>query len=331
MKKLFAMTMVVMLAAALFAGCGTPAASGVKTGLAVVTSIAKSSDATAEAAGVAEAYSTIAAVTVDASGKIVSCVIDAAQTVANFDAAGAVTTPLDTEYQTKNERGEGYGMKGQSSIGKEWNEQAAAFAAYVVGKTAAEVQGIAVEAGLVTDADLAASVTIHVTDFISVVVKAVENAQDLGASADDSLRVAAATSIAGSKNATADAAGVVEAYSYYTALTKDASGKITSCVLDASQAKVTFDATGKVTADLAAGVQTKNELKEAYNMKGNSGIGKEWYEQAAAFAKYVVGKTPADVAGIALDETGHATSADITASVTVHINDFLNVIAKAAK
>ncbi len=353
MKKLFAFVMAVMLLSVLVAGCGpktpgtetpapgtetpaagteAPAADSVKTGLAVVTTVSDSTDAAADTAGLVQGYSTIAAVTVAADGKIVACVIDAAQTKVNFDATGAVTTPLDTEFQTKNELGDAYNMRGQSGIGKEWNEQAAAFASYVVGKTADEVQGIAVtEDGHASDADLTASVTVHVVDFITAVTKAAANAKELGASSGDTLSVGTVTSISDSKNAAADAEGLVQVYNNYAVITRNGEGTITSCVIDASQAKVTFDAAGKITSDISAAVQTKDELGDAYNMKGQSGIGKEWYEQAAAFAAYVTGKTPAEVAGIALDAEGHATSSDITASVTVHIGDFLAAIAKAAK
>lgn len=66
-------------------------------------------------------------------------------------------------------------------------------------------------------------------------------------------------------------------------------------------------------------------------MKAASSIGEEWYEQAAAFAQYVTGKTASEVSGIAVDETGHAADSDLTASVTVGIADFLAAIAKAAE
>jgi hypothetical protein len=359
MKKLFAFVMAVMLLGALAAGCGTgtpgavtetpaaateapaavteapvateaPAADVVKTGLAVVTSVSGSKDVAADAEGLAQGYSTIAAVTVDAEGKIVACVIDAAQTNVNFDATGAVTTALDTEFQTKNELGEGYGMKSASSIGKEWNEQAAAFAAYVVGKTVDEVKGIAVSEGYAADADLKASVTVHVTDFITVVANAATYATELGATAADTLSIGTVTNIAKSTNATADAEGLVQVYNTYAAVTKNADGVITSCIIDASQANVNFDTTGKITSDISAPIQTKNELGEAYGMKSKSAIGKEWNEQAAAFAAYVTGKTAADVQGIAVSE-GYAADADLKASVTVHVTDFINVVAKAAK
>ncbi len=359
MKKLFAFVMAVMLLSALVAGCGTtapgttetpavsteapvtgteapvvnteaPTTDVVKTGLAVVTSVSGSKDAAADPAGLAQGYSTNAAVTDDAEGKIVSCVIDAAQTNVNFDTAGVVTTALDTEFQTKNELGEGYGMKAASSIGKEWNEQAAAFAAYVVGKTAEEVNGIAVSEGYAADADLKASVTVHITTFMEVVAKAVNNAQELGATAVDTLSIGTVTNIAKSKNAAADAEGLVQVYNTYAAATKNADGVITSCVIDASQANVNFDTTGKITNDISVAVQTKNEIGEGYGMKAASSIGKEWNEQAAAFAAYVTGKTAAEVEGIAMSE-GYAADADLKASVTVHVTDFINVVAKAAK
>ena len=54
----------------------------------------------------------------------------------------------------------------------EWKEQAAAFALYVTGKTAAQVSGIAVTEGRPADADLAASVTIAIGDFQKLIGKA---------------------------------------------------------------------------------------------------------------------------------------------------------------
>lgn len=334
MKKLIAFTLVMALVAVMFVGCGkagTNSQAAVKTGLGIITTIANSADATETDSGVAEGYSTIAAVTVDGAGKIVSCVIDAAQTNVKFGADGAITTPLDSEFQTKNELGAAYPMKAASGIGKNWDEQAASFAAYVVGKTADEVKGIAVDKGIATDTDLVASVTIHITDFIEAVTKAVANATELGASSSDTLRIGTLTSIASSTGATADVEGIAKIDNTYAALTMDEAGKITSCVIDSSLASISFDATGKVTTALDKVFRTKNEIKEEYGLKGNSSVGKEWYEQAAAFAAYATGKTPAEVAGTAVDATGHPTGSDLTASVTISVGSFMGAIAKAAK
>jgi hypothetical protein len=309
---------------------GNAGTGGVKTGLAVINSVAKSTDA-GDKDGLAQTDSLVVAVTVDEGGKILACVIDAVQSKINFSKEGKLVTPLNTTFESKNELGEAYDMKKASGIGKEWNEQAAAFAAYVVGKTAAEVKGIAVnEEGVPTDADLVSSVTVHVTDFIAGVEKAAANAQALGASASDKLSLSTTTNMSKSADA-GEKDGVAQAYSLYMALTTDASGVITSSVIDGSQCNVNFDKTGKITSDLKAAPQTKNELGEAYDMKKASSIGKEWNEQAAAFAKYITGKTPAEVAGIAVNEEGVATEADLLSSVTVHISDFLLLVEKAAK
>lgn len=326
MKKYLSLALALLLVLTLFTGCG---AKTVKTGLGVVTSIASSTEPTADKAGNAQADSTVAAVLVGADGKIVNCKIDVAQTRIAFDATGAITTPLDYACKSKQELKEGYNMKGSSKIGKEWYEQADAFAAYVVGKTVDEIKGIALSAdGEPSGADLTSSVTIHAGDFIAAVVKAVANAQDLGAKATDTLGLGVSTTISSSANATADKDGVAQPASHYTATTFDKDGKITSCYIDASQTNVNISAEGKITTDLASTFKTKNELGPEYNMKPVSGIGKEWNEQADAFGKYVVGKTVDDVKGMALNE-GYPSGADIVSSVTIHVTDMIDVVAKA--
>ena len=355
MKKLLSLVLSLTLTTAILAGCGGTAktdnsastttstaastaastetsteANGdaVKTGLAVVSSIAKSTDA-GEKDGLAEVDSLIAAVTVDKDGKIVKCAIDAAQTKINFSAAGKILTDLKTEFKSKQELGAEYGMKKASAIGKEWNEQADAFAKYVVGKTIEEVKGIAVnDKGTAGDAELASSVTIHIGDFIAVTEKAIANSKELGAKAGDKLGLGVSTNIAKSVDAGVKD-GVAQAYSMYTASTFAADGKITSSVIDASQSNVNFSKEGKITSDLKAPLKTKNELGAEYGMIKASKIGKEWNEQADAFAKYVVGKTLEQVKGIAVNQEGVSTEAELTSSVTVHIADFQNVIEKA--
>ncbi|MDF2537963.1 MAG: uncharacterized protein K0S76_984 [Herbinix sp.] len=300
-----------------------------KTGLAIVTALGKSKNAAADADGLAEVDSTVVAVLVGEDGKIVDCKIDVAQTKMNFNAEGKLTTDIATKFKSKQELGAEYGMVGKSDIGKEWNEQANAFATYVIGKTIDEVKGIALnEEGKTTDADLASSVTVHVNEFIDAIDKAVASAQNLGASSTDKLGLGISTDMAKSKDATAEADGLAQAYSHYVVTTTDAAGKITSCVIDASQGNVNFNATGVVTTDLTVAPESKQVLKDAYGMKAKSGISKEWYEQANAFATYVTGKTLDEVNGIAMTD-GYATDADLLSSVTVHINAFVEVINKA--
>ena len=113
----------------------------------------------------------IAAVTMNGDA-ITSCVIDAVQAQVSFDGQGQLLTDLSAPVSSKNDRGADYGMGAVSSIGKEWNEQAAAFAAYVTGKTLDEVAGIAVdEATKPAEADLASSVTISIGGFQALLEK----------------------------------------------------------------------------------------------------------------------------------------------------------------
>lgn len=355
MKKFYALLLVLTMSVGSFVGCAKqepaetpvveqpvteepteeepaeePAQEGsVKTGLAVVTSLGKSKDATAEAEGSGQSDSVVIAVTVDGEGKVVKAAIDTAQTKIGFSAEGKVTSDLTASYASKQELKDEYGMKKASKIGKEWYEQANALAEYFVGKTAEEIKAIPTEAGVTTDADLVSSVTIKIDDYKAAAVAAIENAQDLGAKAEDKLGLGIVTTIAKSKDAAADAAGLAQAYSTYTATTFDADGNITSSVLNASQANVNFDATGKITTDLTAPVKTKVELGEAYGMKAASKIGKEWFEQAAAYAEFAVGKTVEDLKAVEVDETGHVTDADLVSSVTVGNADFNTAIEEA--
>ena len=104
-----------------------------------------SSASAGEEDGLIQTDVTIVAVTVDETGVITDCVIDAVQAKANFDSQGQLLTDLTVPVPSKNELGADYGMGSISGIGKEWNEQAQALADYVVGKTADEVLGIAVD------------------------------------------------------------------------------------------------------------------------------------------------------------------------------------------
>jgi len=161
-------------------GKATPvnAAATDKLGIGIVTSTNRSADAADGQDGVAEAYSYYAVVTVNADGVVTSALIDSNIGDVKFDATGKITSDLTSRVATKLELGAAYGMKQASSIGKEWDEQANAFSAYVVGKTADEIKGIAVGTdGKPAGADLTASVTITLSDLSSPVLKAIANAK----------------------------------------------------------------------------------------------------------------------------------------------------------
>ena len=147
------------------------AQSGDTLKLASISSISSSTGATAEKNGTAQLDCDVTALTVK-DGRITSCCIDSLQAKVSFDTTGTITTDLTAPVQTKNQLGENYGMVAWGGAIAEWNEQAAAFASYVTGKTGAEVAGIAVSEGKPSDADLSASVTIAIGGFQALIAKA---------------------------------------------------------------------------------------------------------------------------------------------------------------
>jgi hypothetical protein len=207
-----------------------------------------------------------------------------------------------------------------SGIGKDWFEQADALATYLKGKTMDEVLAVGMDdAKHATDAALTASVTIKIDGYLAAVAKAMQNAQSVGAKVGDKLGLGIVTDMHMSKAATADAAGTAQSYSFMTAVTYDAQGVVTSCILDGLQGTVAFDLKGQIVSDINAAPQTKQELGDAYGMKKASAIGKEWFEQANAFAAYVVGKNAEQIAGIKLTDDGKAADADLASVATVTV------------
>ena len=302
-----------------------------KTGLAIVAGVGDSKSATADEAGEGKYDVTMVAVLVDDNGVIQDCVIDGVATAVQFDAAGALVTDTAVAPQTKNELGENYGMVAWGGAIAEWDQQAAALASFAVGKTVEELKSGAIdETGRAPEGtDLASSATIYLGGYVSDIEAAAANAQHLGAQSGDVLKLASINAIDGSASA-GEKDGFTQLDATVTALTMNGE-TITSCVIDSVQAKVSFDTTGTITSDLTAPVQTKNELGENYGMVAWGGATAEWNEQAASFASYVTGKTPAEVSGIAVDERTAPTDADLASSVTIAIAGFQALIAKAAQ
>ena len=286
-----------------------PVAEGaVKTGLAIAAGIKID-----EEGGKASYDVTFVAVNVDDNGVITACAFDSlGADVALEDIAAA-----NGNVKTKHELGYDYGMVAYGASDKEWFEQADALAAYAVGKTVEELKNGAVgESGYAVDADLATSATIYLGGYVSAIEKAVANAKHLGASAGDELKLATNNALKeGGLNC--DAAAVT---------LKD--GVITSCYLDSLQASLNVAEDGTISA---GNTLTKNELGYDYGMVNYKASTMEWFQQAEGFAAYVTGKTPAEVAGIAVDESTYPTDADLTASCTIAIGGFQALIAKAAQ
>ena len=149
------------------------AQAGDELRMVTLNSLAGSVSASEEGAGCAQLATDIAVVTVK-DGVITSCIIDSVQADVAFDMTGVITSDLYAPILSKNEKGADYGMVAWGGAIAEWNEQAAAFAAYVTGKTAEEVAGIAItETTKPADGtDLATSVTISIGGFQALIAKA---------------------------------------------------------------------------------------------------------------------------------------------------------------
>lgn len=342
MKKALALGLAGILAVS-FAACSkggdgaettTDAATSAaaKTGYAVTASVGHISHDETE--NKCEIDTVVAAVLVDADGKVITCQIDEAQTQPNLEVNDGFVD--EAALRTKKEKKEDYGMKGVSPIGLEWYEQIDAFEQWAVGKTADEIAAGIDEAGTATDADLAAGCTIYAGGFKQVVVDAINNATECGASSTDTLKLVLDTE----KYYESKAGELVQYDTNIAVVTTDDAGKITSCIIDATQGKCYVngdkfvgapDATDYITVD----VQSKKQLGDAYGMKGvSAGIGVipeggEWFEQAAAFETWAIGKT-ADEITAAVGEDGKSADADLTAGCTITISAIAKTVAEAA-
>ena len=345
MKKFIAMLLVAMMALSLVA-CGekpaptpdpTPSASTYKTGLGMVTSMS-GTDAEDEDPAKTQADVTVCEATFDQDGKIVAISFDVVQAKATVDADGVVTVAEDVK--TKLELGDDYNMKkyaNPAAVG-EWYEQAAALEAYCIGKTAAEVAAMELGPNAHDHTDtpaveeLKSTCTISVTSFLEALTKAYANAEDEN-STYAKAGLGMVTSMSGTDAEDEDPAKT-QADVTAVALALDAEGKIVAISIDVVQAKATV-AEGVVT--VAEDVKTKRELGDDYNMKkfANPAAVGEWYEQAAAFENYCIGKTPAEVLAMELgpnahDHTDTPAVEELKSTCTISVTAFLKAIEKAA-
>ena len=304
-----------------------------KLGMGVVTSTGSSS------AGNAQVDATVAAVVLDADGKIVSCAVDVAQNKMDVTDGEVPEDAASMTFKSKKEKLEEYGMKPASPIGKEWYEQAEAFEAFVVGKTADEVAAIPVETTdnghvVTTDETLLAGCTMSINSLIDATVKACNDDSAADFTGDAKLELTCSTSV---DSATASAAdgedGTAAMYTAFAAVAVDNDGKLAAVCYDEVQPKVTFDESGEITSDTSAEIKTKREKKDEYGMRGVSGISAEWFEQDQAFETFVTGKTADEISAIPTETTdnGHVVTTDETlkAGCTMSVGGMIQTVVKA--
>ena len=283
----------------------------------------------------AQVDATVAAVVTDKDGKIVACRLDVAQS--KMDVTGGAVDAAKT-FKTKMELGDDYGMVAYGNAIAEWYDQAKAFESYVVGKTAAEVEGLETvvnDSGhnVSTDEALLAGCTMDITAFKAAVVKACNDEKGTTFTGKDfTLGVAAITAADESTAATDSEDAQVKMYTEYGAAVVDKDGKILAALTDATQPKIAVDKNGQITGADFKG--TKRELGADYGMVAYGNAVAEWDAQAKAFADYTVGKTAAEVAGLetVVNDSGHNVTTDeaLLASCTMDISGMMAVIALAA-
>ena len=342
MKKVFALALAAALALSMVAcGSSEPAAPAepevFKTGMGTVISASVANeDVENEKGASAQINTNIVVATFDKDGKVVSATIDVAQQKAAFDMDGKLAGEVDL--RTKCEKGDDYGMRGVSAIGKEVNEQYAALAEYFVGKTVEEIKAMptferdANHTAVPDVEELKASVTITVADYVAALEEAYNTAiETKGVPAKTGLGTVISASVTEEDKENEKGASV-QINTNMMAVALDENGVIVAAILDVAQQKAAFDLEG-VAGEVD--LRTKVEKEGDYGMKGVSAIGKEYFEQAKALTDWMTGKTVEEVLAMPTYERDANHTAcpdveDLKSSVTITVGDYLKALEEAA-
>ena len=144
------------------------AESALKLGMNVEQTTA---DATEEKDGSNQVETTIFAAAVDAEGKVLVAASDCVQVKFTFNATGVSTLDTTKAIASKREAGANYGMVAYGGAAKEWFEQADAFNALCVGKTATEIKALCAADNYGTDEVKTAGCTILVNGLTKAAAK----------------------------------------------------------------------------------------------------------------------------------------------------------------
>ncbi len=332
MKRVLSVILVALMLLTM-ASCGAKA-EALKLGLGMIAVSDGAASADGDVNGSMEVETTAAAVLLNAKGQIVKAVIDTAQTEAAYTAEGKAVA--SEGFKTKGEKGADYGMAAYGKdlngdgVVKEWNEQVAAFITLVEGKTIDEVKALVVD-GYGTEEVQTAGCTIAIEEFVLALEKAVANAADSAATAEDTLKLGVVVTEE-TVDATEEKAGSIEHTVTVTAAAVK-EGKVVAASSDELIAAASFDTKGAVPGETKA-LSTKKELGTNYGMAAygkdlnGDGVVKEWNEQAAAFDAALVGKTATEIG--ALVTNGYGTEEVQTAGCTIAITNMVAAAVKAA-
>lgn len=287
----------------------------------------------------------------DKNGKVLDIKIDSLQVKVASTEADVVTLASDgyndeakTDIKSKHELKEDYRMKDTSASigaiegGAEWYEQAISFENWAVGKTLQEINAAVEKGSLVDGASI--GTTIHVNMYTGALEKAYAAKFEVKASAKAKVGVGMFTTHVSKANGHSG----VQTDITVNGLVLDG-GKVAGSKFDVYQVPYTVaevEGEFNVAVDTTKGqvngtdstVTSKETLKYDYDMKDTSAaIGKieggaEWFEQAASFQAWALGKTPAEIAALEVKGGSPVNGAEI--GVTMTVTDFLTVYAEAA-
>ena len=320
-------------AAASTAATTAAASTGsLKVGIGSTTSFS-TVDADGEDDGSIQVATTYASVVLD--GDTIKYVyFDVAQNKGTFSSTGAITSDASAATPTKKEKGADYGMAKASSIGKEWYEQIDALEQWAVGKTVSDFENMAVTtndegSNVPDDADLKTGCTMGVDAFITAFKAAVENATEV----DGTIAQVGTGSKTSMKLSDADGEddGSVQSNVTYAVVALDADGKVLFTQDDVAQDSAKFTSAGVLDGD-ATEAKTKMAKGADYGMSKVSQVG-EWFEQNEGFEAWTVGKTSAEISGMATttnDEGSTVTDdADLKTTTTINITDLQGAVVTA--
>ena len=295
-----------------------------KFGMGVYTKVSSATSASGDTNGKGQVAITVAAITVDADGKVVACQLDTADNTVQYTSEGKAIA--NDGFKTKYETGKDYNMVAYGGAAKEWFEQADAFEMVVAGKTLDEIKALVATGDKGTDAVISAGCTIMVAEFVNAIEKAFANLSDSTATASSAIKLGIHT-----EQTTTDAQGdkngsnQLETTAFAAAV--DAEGKVLVAASDCVQVEFTFDATGVSTFDTTKAVSSKREAGKNYGMVAYGGAKLEWFEQADAFNALCVGKNASEILALMASDN-HGTADVKAAGCTILVNGLVKAAEK---
>lgn len=318
MKKILSLILVLVLALGVLASCGTPdpeTPTETTYTLSVVTDDGLNTVSKGGATVIALALVT------DADGKIVAARFDSVQPkfALNEEKTDMVAV---NRVDTKVELGDSY-----TGMSDSWKDEAAAFEAFLVGKTTAEIAAMefvvdGADAGLVAGCTMLSSMPA----FKALIAKAAAYERKVEFTTSETVTVGLAidTKVSGS---VAEGGKIA----YDVAGVAFAGDKVVAAMLDSAEATYTLeiadttDKSGNPTKSLNVTLGqykgTKNEQGDSYDAFSPMPSGR-WYQQAQAYANTAVGKTVAQLNDLSTEK--------IEGSCSIYSGGYKAVIVRAA-